>query len=216
VIALSFALPLGLGGGIFLAEFASPRLRTFFSLVCDLLAGIPSIIVGLFGLSLTLFIHARWPAFAPCLLLSGLALGLLVLPYLVRSTQTALEDLPASLRLTTAALGGDKTAGLFHVLLPRALPGILSGVILATGRAAEDTAVIMLTGAVAMAGMPHSLFDGFEALPFFIYYTASQYAGPGDLERAFAAALILLSLCLLLFGWAGLVRRQLMLRLLYR
>ncbi len=80
------------------------------------------------------------------------------------------------------------------VLLPSARPGILSGVILAVGRAAEDTAVILLTGVVANAGLPRGLGDKFETLPFTIYYLAGEYRSAEELNTAFGAALILLSL----------------------
>ena len=81
-----------------------------------------------------------------------------------------------------------------HLLIPAASPGILGGVILAMGRAVEDTAVIMLTGAVANAGLPSGLTAKFEALPFRIYYTAAQYADQDELARAFGTALVLLAL----------------------
>ena len=214
-LALSTALPLGLGTGIYLAEYAGKRSKGFFSLIFDLLAGVPSIVIGLFGFSLTLYLHQRFTTLTPCLLISGLALGLLVLPYLIRSTQTALEDLPVTLRLTAAALGADKATAIRFVLLPQAASGIFSGIILAIGRAAEDTAVIMLTGVVVTAGIPRSLFNSYEALPFYIYYTASQFSNQQELQQGFGAALILLSLCALLFTLAGLIRKKVSKRLLY-
>ncbi len=213
IIALGTALPLGLGAGIYLAEYAGKISKSFFSLIFDLLAGVPSIVIGLFGFSLTLYLHKHFTSIMPCLLISGLALGLLVLPYLIRSTQTALEELPTTLRLTAAALGADQAATLRFVLLPQAVSGIFSGIILAIGRAAEDTAVIMLTGVVATAGIPRSLFSNYEALPFYIYYTASQFRNQQELQRGFGAALILLILCALLFTLAGLVRKKVSKRL---
>ena len=215
-IALSTALPLGLGAGIYMAEFAGGRSKAFFSLTFDLLAGVPSIVIGLFGFSLTLYLHRYFPNLMPCLLISGLSLALLVLPYIVRTTQTALEELPDSLHLAAAALGAGKRATLIYVLLPQALPGIFSGVVLAIGRAAEDTAVIMLTGVVAIAGIPRSLFDNYEALPFYIYYTASQFSSQHELQQGVGAALVLLILCILLFTGAGLIRKKTTHRLLYQ
>jgi phosphate transport system permease protein len=85
------------------------------------------------------------------------------------------------------------------VLVPRALDGILSGVILSIGRCAEDTAVIMLTGAVATAGIPGSVLSTYEALPFYIYYISSQYMDQQELLSGYGAALILLLLCSILF-----------------
>ncbi len=215
LLALSTALPLGLGAGIYLAEYAGKRSKGVFSLIFDLLAGIPSIVIGLFGFSLTLYLHKSFTSLTPCLLISGLSLALLILPYLIRSTQTALEDLPSSLRLTAAALGAEKSATIRFVLLPQAAPGIFSGIVLAIGRAAEDTAVIMLTGVVITAGIPSSLFHKYEALPFYIYYMASQFGNQQELQQGFGAALILLSLCALLFTLAWLIRKKVTARLLY-
>ena len=214
-LALVTALPFGLGAGIYLAEYAGKRSKSFFSLIFDLLAGVPSIVIGLFGFSLTIYLHKHFTSLTPCLLISALALALLVLPYLIRSTQTALEELPTSLRLTAAALGADQASTIRFVLLPQAAPGIFSGIILAIGRAAEDTAVIMLTGVVVSAGIPRSLFNSYEALPFYIYYMASQFSNQQELQQGFGAALILLSLCALLFTLAWFIRKKVTKRLLY-
>ncbi|MBN2809481.1 MAG: ABC transporter permease subunit [Deltaproteobacteria bacterium] len=214
-LALAAAVPFGLGAGIYLAEYAGKSSKALFSLVFDLLAGVPSIVIGLFGFSLTVFLHKRFTFITPCLLISALALALLILPYLIRSTQTALEELPATLRLTAAALGADQATTIRLVLLPQAAAGILSGIVLAIGRAAEDTAVIMLTGVVVSAGIPRSLFNSFEALPFYIYNAASQFSNQQELQRGFGAALILLILCGLLFTLAWLLRKKVTARLLY-
>jgi phosphate transport system permease protein len=113
---------------------------------------------------------------------------------LVRSVQLALESVPISLRLCAPALGAGRFANIRHVLLPYCLSEIVGGMILAIGRAIEDTAVIMLTGAVATAGIPRSLFSQYEALPFFIYYISSQYADPEELRMGYGAAILLLGL----------------------
>ncbi|MFQ8890402.1 MAG: ATP-binding cassette domain-containing protein [Bilophila wadsworthia] len=111
--------------------------------------------------------------------------------------------MPASLRLTGFALGLTHSQIVRHILVPQASRGILGGIMLAMGRAAEDTAVILLTGVVANAGLPSGLAVRFEALPFFIYYTAAQYQTPEELERGFGASLTLLLLSggLLLAAW---------------
>ena len=132
-------------------------------------------------------------------------MSFLILPYLIRSTQMALESVSPALRLSAPALGATKWQNIRHVLLPVKLPDILGGVILATGRAAEDTAVIMLTGVVASAGLPRSLFEQFEALPFYIYYISSQYSDPAELRMGFGAAILLLTICAVLFVFAALI-----------
>lgn len=207
VISVGIALPLGLATGVWLAEYASPAVKGIFSFIVDLMAGIPSIVVGLFGFSITIFLHHYYNnRIFPCLLISALCLAFLVLPYLVKTTQGAIESLPLSVRLTGPSLGASRLQNIVHILLPSALSDILSGVVLAIGRCAEDTAVIMMTGVVATAGVPTSLFAGFEALPFYIYYTASEYGDEAHLAKGYGAALILLAMCTGLFIVAHAIR----------
>lgn len=210
VLAIGLAVPLGLAAGIYMAEYGRGRIQQALGLFFDILAGVPSIVVGLFGFSVAVFLHRHFGGrIYPCLLISALSLAFLVLPYLIRTTQSALEALPEAVRLTAPALGATRLQNIRFVLLPRALPGILSGVILAIGRCAEDTAVIMLTGVVATAGLPRSLFSSYEALPFYIYYISSQYRDPAELATGYAAALILLAICAMLFAAAVLIRQRL-------
>jgi phosphate transport system permease protein len=216
VISVAIALPVGIAAGIFLAEYATGRFKSIVSLSCDILAGVPSIVVGLFGFSVSIFLH-RYVSqkIYPCLIISALALSFLVLPYLIRTTQTALEKIPSDVRLTALALGADKLQNIFFVMIPRSLSGITSGIILSIGRCAEDTAVIMLTGVVAMAGVPQSLLAKYEALPFFIYYISSQYTDMDELRMGYGAAIILVTICIVLFGAAFFVRKNLADRILY-
>jgi len=214
LLAVLIALPVGFAAGIYLAEYARGKVKALLSLLFDVLAGIPSIVIGLFGFSLTVFLHHHLSdRIYPCLLISALSLAFLVLPYLIRSTQTALESVPARVRIIAPALGATKLQSIYHVLLPRALQTIMSGVILAIGRCAEDTAVIMLTGAVATAGMPGGLLNTYEALPFYIYYISSQYADPGELLRGYGAAILLLIICLFLYSLSMLIQKFLNARL---
>lgn len=194
------ALPLGLAAGIYMSEYAGGSIRRVFSFSFDILAGIPSIVIGLFGFSIAVFLHRHFSdRIFPCLLISGLSLAFLVLPYIIRTTQLSLETLPARTRLTALALGATRFQNIRYVLVPQSLSGILSGVVLAVGRCAEDTAVIMLTGAVAMAGVPQSLLSSYEALPFYIYYISSQYTNPHELATGYGASIILLGICTFLF-----------------
>lgn len=207
------AIPLGIGSGIYLARYASPGPKRLFGWAVDLLAGIPSILMGLFGFALILFLRKTFlPQANTGLLLSAGCLALLVLPYLILTTQTALEGLPPALQMAGLSLGFTPWQNLVHVLLPAASRGILSGAILAVGRAAEDTAVILLTGVVANAGAPQSLTDKFTALPFHIYYLAAEHRTAAELAQAFGAALILLlltgSLYALAYGlYAGIAKK---------
>jgi phosphate transport system permease protein len=200
LLALILAIIPGICGGIYLAEYSSPKEQRLLGLLFDIIAGLPSIVIGLAGFSLTILLHRLFPGrFGPCLLLSAMALAFLIVPYLVRSTQASLSSIPPSLRLTGPSLGASKLQNIVFVLLPARMNELIGGIILAIGRAAEDTAVIMLTGAVASAGMVRSILEQYEALPFYIYYISSQYSDTAELQRGFGAAILLFAVCGLLF-----------------
>jgi phosphate transport system permease protein len=208
LLSVLLAVPVGLATGIYMAEYAGDTTKRIFGLLFDILAGIPSILVGLFGFSITVFLYHRFShRIYPCLLTSALSLAFLVLPYLIRTTQVALEEISPSLRLTAPAMGATRFQNIRFVLIPHRLSGILSGVILSIGRCAEDTAVIMLTGVVASAGIPRSLLSGYEALPFYIYTVSSQYADQQELMTGYGAAVILLVICAFLFAGAYVIQR---------
>lgn len=214
-ISVGIAVPIGLATGIYMAEYADSRIKSLFSLFYDILASVPSILVGLFGFSVAVWLHHTFQGkIFPCLLVSSFSLAFLVLPYIIRTTETSLENLPSELRLTAVALGASRQQNIFRVLLPCASSGILSGIILAIGRCAEDTAVIMLTGVVASAGIPKSLMGSYEALPFYIYYISSQYMDRSELATGYSAALILLGVCLSLFLVSWLIKYYLQKRFL--
>lgn len=210
VLSIVWAIPVGMATGIYLAEYAGSRTKKGLDAFLDVLSGMPSIVIGLFGFSLAIFLHKHYSdRIGPCLLISSIALSLLVLPYIIRTTQGALESIPLDIRLTALALGASKLQNIFLVLIPKSFAGIMSGIILAIGRCAEDTAVIMLTGAVASAGLPKSLFSQYEALPFYIYYISSQYSTQDELMQGYGAAIILLLLCGILFSVAFVIRKGL-------
>ncbi len=216
-LAITIAVPLGLLAGIYMAEYSSRFTKSVFGFLFDLLSGIPSIVVGLFGFSAILFLHLHISeALVPCLLVAALSLAFLVLPYIVKTTQIALETVPRQTRITGLALGATKLQNIVFCLIPESFSTILGGVILAVGRCAEDTAVIMLTGAVASAGLPNSLFKGFEALPFYIYYISSQYADETELNQGFGACIVLLLICATLFTLAAIIQKKVRHTLLYR
>ncbi len=209
-LASLVAVPIGVASGIYLAEMAPRRRRALFDLGVDMLAGVPSVVMGLFGFGLILLMRRTLaPDATTGLWLSALCIALLVLPYLIRTTQTALDALPETLRLVGPGLGFTRWQNLRHVLLPAAGRGILGGVMLAVGRAAEDTAVIMLTGAVWNAGLPGGLAEKFEALPFRIYVLAAEYRDDAQLAQGFACALALLLLTNGLLAGAYVLQRSL-------
>ena len=207
--SIIWAIPIGIASGIYLAEYCDLKWKPFFSFMLDLLAGIPSILVGLFGFTLSIFLHRHLSEHIyPCFLISSLALACLVLPYIIRTTEQALVDLPFSVRTTGLALGASRLQNILFILIPYNLSRIISGIILAIGRCAEDTAVIMLTGVVAMAGIPHSLLAKYEALPFYIFYISSDYNSQEELMKGFGACIILLSVCAVFFTLANILKRK--------
>lgn len=210
LLALALAIVPGICGGIYLAEYSSPSSRRLLGLLFDIIAGLPSIVIGLAGFAITILLHRIFPGqFGPCILLSAMALAFLIVPYLVRTTQATLHSIPIELRLTAPALGANKLQNILFVLLPSRMKNLVGGIILAIGRAAEDTAVIMLTGAVASAGIVRSVLEQYEALPFYIYYISSQYSDAAELQRGFGAAILLFMLCGLLFLLANMLERRL-------
>ena len=208
-LTMAMALVPGIGCGIYLARFAKGRTKIILSASVDLLAGVPSIVMGLFGFVLILLLrNTIAPNATTCVALAAFCLALLVLPSLVVTSRSSLESLPPSIEQTGRALGFSEQQLLRHLLIPAAGQGILGGVMLAMGRAAEDTAVIMLTGVVVNSGLPAGLTAKFEALPFLIYYTAAQYVDEAELLRGFGAALVLLILSSSLLGCAWLLQRR--------
>lgn len=208
IFALSIALLPGLATGIWLATSSDSRFSRLLAFGIDILAGIPSILMGLFGFTLILFLR-NWllPSANTCLVLSALSLALLIIPYLAVATRTALNALPPSLEITALSLGMTHWQALRKVLLPQAAKGISGGIMLAAGRAAEDTAVIMLTGVVANAGLPGGVFERYEALPFTIFYYSAQYQSDAELQMAFGAALTLLCLTATIFSVSSFLLR---------
>lgn len=207
VLASLMAIPVGFGGGIALSHYLRGPWARALRFSANALAGAPSIVMGLFGFSLIIFLRRTIaPQANTCLLLSAVCIALLVLPYTINATAQALDSLPEDLRLLGPSLGMTTWQSLRHILLPAASKGMLGGVVLSMGRAAEDTAVILLTGVVASGGLPRGLTEKFEALPFSIYYLVAQYQSPSDLNKGFGAALTLLGLTVLLFGCARLAQ----------
>jgi len=200
LLSSAISIPTGVASGVYLSEYASERVRSFLGFAVDVLSGTPSIVMGLFGFTMILFLrNTLLPQARPSLFLAAFCIALLILPYVIRTTQTALEAIPEHLRLLGPSLGLNHWHNIRYLLLPLAGRGILSGVILAVGRASEDTAVILLTGVVARAGLPTSLWDKFEALPFRIYYLAAEHRSQAELDQGFGTALVLLLLTGLLF-----------------
>jgi phosphate transport system permease protein len=193
-LSLLMAAPVGIGAGIYLGAYGRGWTRRWLSFWFELLASIPSVLVGLFGFVLVLVLHRVFAGALPSLGLAAFSVAILIQPYIIKATQIGIEETPSEFVSLAYALGANREQVIGTVMLPHALPHILKGLLLALVRAAEDTAVILLTGAVASYWIPHSMGEPFEALPFFIYTTTAEYRDPVELGAVFVAALLLIVL----------------------
>jgi phosphate transport system permease protein len=196
-ITTLFAVPFGVSCAIYLNEYAKASMLTnIIRASIRNLAGIPSIIYGLFGLAL--FVQALH--FGTSILSAGLTLGLLSLPYIITTTEEALKRIPNSLREATLALGVTQLETIKDVVLPKALPGILTGVILTLSRAAGETAPILFTGvAFYINGVSASPNQEFMALPYHLYMLSTQHSAIEQVRPlAYGTATVLILLVFLL------------------
>ena len=169
--AIIIALPLGVMTAVYLSEYArqGPMVRII-RVGVNCLAGVPSIVFGLFGLALFVVFFQ----FGSCILSGALSLGFLILPTIIGASEEALKAVPQTFREASLALGVSKWQTIFRIVLPNALPGIMTGSILGIGRAAGETAPIMFTAAAFYtAKLPTSIFDEVMALPYHIYVLAT-------------------------------------------
>jgi phosphate transport system permease protein len=193
--SMTVALPLGMGGAIYLAEYAREgRFTRTVRLAIVTLAGVPSIVYGLFGLGLfVLFLHLK-----ASLLSGSLTLACLILPTIIVASEEALRAVPMGLREGSLALGATKWQSIRTNVLPYSLPGMLTGSILAIGRAAGETAPIIFTAAAFfLPKLPRSAFDRVMALPFHLYVLATQHPEAAKVRPLqYGTALVLVMLVL--------------------
>jgi phosphate transport system permease protein len=193
-VCLATAIPLGVGTAILLTEF-SPQHSLFGRLVrlsLEVLAGVPSIVFGLFGNAF----FSKTLGLGFSILSGGLTLACMVLPILIRSTQEGLRAVPDDYRRSAAALGLSRTAALWVLLLPAAMPGLAVGVLLGLGRAIAETAALIFTSGY-VDRMPASLLDSGRSLSVHIFDLAMNISG-GE-ANAYGSAL-LLAICLILIN----------------
>jgi len=194
IVVAPVALLLGLGTAIYLEEYAKKNWFTsFIKLNISNLAGVPSIIFGLLGL--TIFVRAL--ALDRSVLAAGLTMSLLVLPVIIVAAQEAIRSVPRELREASYGMGATKWQTIVRVVLPAAIPGILTGSILALSRAVGETAPLVVVGIpMFIAFLPKNVFDTFTVLPMQIYNWTSR---PQEEFQSVAAAGILVLLFLLIF-----------------
>ena len=202
VMALLLAVPLGIGSAIYLVEYAGKgnRFIKIVRMTTETLTGIPSIIYGLFGMLLFVgFLHWGYS------LMAGAAtVAIMILPTIMRTTEEALLSIPDSFREGSFGLGAGKLRTVFRIILPNAVPGILSGIILATGRVVGETAALIYT-AGTVAQVPANIMGSGRTLAIHMYVLSSEGLHTG---QAFATAVVLLTMVIGINGLANLIARK--------
>ena len=201
-LSLLFAVPFGIGCAVYLVEYAKKesRLVRLIRLTTETLSGIPSIVYGLFG---TLFFVTalHW---SYSLLAGACTLAIMILPLVIRSTEEALISVPSLYREASFGLGAGKLRTVFKVVLPAAMPGVLSGVILAIGRIVGETAALIYTAGTA-AKIPDGLLSSGRTLAIHMY----MLSGEGlNTDKAYATAVVLLAVVLLINAAASAIAKR--------
>jgi phosphate transport system permease protein len=170
-----FSIPLGLAAGIYLAEYADDNAWTRLIRVAIIsLAGVPSVVYGLFGLGLFVLFFK----FGISILSASLTLSIMTLPVIISTTEESLRSVPYQFRIVGVSLGGTQWQTIRKVILPQALPGIVTGIILGLERAVGETAPILFTGATFfLPRLPSSPLDATMALPYHIFVISTQVPG---------------------------------------
>ena len=188
-----FAVPLGIGAAIYLSEYApNNRATRLIRIAIINLAGIPSVVYGLFGLGLfVLFLQ-----FGTSILAGSLTLSIMTLPVIISTSEEALRAVPQAFRTVSISVGATKWQTIRRIVLPQALPGILTGVILGLERAAGETAPILFTvAAFFLPRLPNSPLDATMALPYHLYVISTQVPGM-PIKIQYGTALVLLAFVL--------------------
>ena len=202
-----FAFPVGVVSGIYMSEYAPKgKLVAFIRTMTNNLAGIPSIVFGLFGMAF----FVNYLDFGDSILAGSLTLGLLALPIVIRTTEEAFRDIPSSYREGSLALGATKTQTIWHVLLPMAMPRVITGLILSLGRVSGETAPILFTcAAYFLPKLPDSIFDQCMALPYHLYVVATSGTDiDAQMPIAYGTAFVLIVIVLLMNLVANAIRKH--------
>ncbi|MDR2632334.1 MAG: phosphate ABC transporter permease PstA [Treponema sp.] len=194
LLSLAMALPVGLLTALFLNEYTgNSGLVRALRLAIETLAGIPSILYGLFGLLL----FCRFLQFGQSILAGACTLSIMILPVIIRTTEESLKAIPPSFREASLALGATRFQTIRYVVLPQALPGIVTAIILAIGRVVGESAPVLLTVGITR-NIPASVFDSGRTLTIHLYYLTKEAVNPEDFGLAFATAMVLIILVVLI------------------
>jgi phosphate transport system permease protein len=205
--SMIFAFPIGVLSGIYINEYLTENwLKKFIRMMTNNLAGVPSIVFGLFGMAL----FVNYLKFGDSILAGSLTLGLLALPVVIRLTEEALKTVDDNLRLGSYALGASKIQTIQKVVLPIAFPNIMTGLILSIGRVSGETAPILFTvAAYFLPRLPHNISDQVMALPYHLYVLATSGTNMAESRpMAYGTALVLVSIVLIINVAASLLRRR--------
>ncbi|MEI8132409.1 MAG: phosphate ABC transporter permease PstA [Leptolinea sp.] len=184
-----FSVPLGIAAAVYIAEYAPNNQWTRLIRIAIInLAGIPSVVYGLFGLGL----FVVFLKFGTSILAASLTLSIMTLPVIISTTEEALRSVPTSFRVISVSLGATRWQTIWRIVLPQAVPGILTGVILGLERAAGETAPILFTGAAFfLPRLPQSPFDATMALPYHLFVISTQVPGM-PIQIQYGTVLVLL------------------------
>ena len=198
------AIPVSIGAALYLEEYAGDnRLTRFIKINISNLAGVPSIVYGIFGLT----IFVRTLGFGRSILSGALTMSLLIMPIVIVSAQETLRTIPQALRHGSYALGASKWQTIVRVVIPSAIPGFLTGVILAISRALGESAPLLLVGAFSyVSNLPKGPMDSFIALPIQIYSWMSKPSAA--FKDVTAAAILVLMVLLLVLNAAAIIIRN--------
>ncbi|MCK4235190.1 phosphate ABC transporter permease PstA [candidate division WOR-3 bacterium] len=200
-----FALPLGVLSAIYLTEYAkNKRFITTIKVGVNALAGIPSVVFGLFGLA----VFVKFFNFGVSILSGALTLGIMILPVIIKASEEAILAVPTEFKEASFAVGATKWQTITKVIIPIALPGIITGTILGIGRAAGETAPILFTAATFYQRLlPRSIFDEVMVLPYHIYALMTEGTAPEyQVPIAYGTAVVLLCLVIGINSIAILIR----------
>ncbi len=199
-LTLLIAVPLGVGGGMYLSEYAGRgRIVETIRFAIDILSSVPSIVFGLFGLAL----FVQFFGLKYSMLSGSLTLTLMVLPLLLKISEESFKAVPMTYREASLALGATKDQTIFRIILPTALPAVLTGVLLSAGRAFGETAAVLYTAGLSPT-VPVSPLDGGRTLSTHLYLLATT----GKLEESFRVAMVLLVVILVFNMLSNLVIRR--------
>jgi phosphate transport system permease protein len=192
VVSLLLSVPVGIASAVYLEEYANPNSRFAYlvNLTAETMAGIPSIIFGLFGfVFFVIFLNMGWSVIS-----GSLTLAIMILPTIMRTSQEAIKAVAPELRENSLALGASKWQTVQRIVLPSAVPGITTGIILSIGRAIGETAALILTAGSSL-GMPINLSDPARSMAVHLYVLAMEGI---SMERAFGTACLLIVLIVIL------------------